>query len=53
LIDREFASRLRWHGRLDAAREASKYAVRSLRRPAGLSIGIILAFALGIGDKSR
>src|SRR5262245_56922290 len=51
-IDREYATQERWRSRLDALQEAIKYAVRSLRRTPGLSLGIILAFALGIGANS-
>jgi putative ABC transport system permease protein len=48
-IDRGTAARRRWRLRLGAAGQTVKFAVRSLRRAPGLSLGIIAAFALGIG----
>jgi predicted permease len=48
-IDEVAARRRRWSGRLDALRQSLVYAVRSLARSPGLSLGVILAFALGIG----
>jgi predicted permease len=48
-IDRAAERRRRWTARLDALGEACRFAVRGLRRSPGLSMGIVLAFALGIG----
>ena len=48
-IDRDVAVRRRWSERLDATRQSMAYAIRSLSRTPTLSIGVILAFALGIG----
>ncbi|MEX2281315.1 MAG: ABC transporter permease [Gemmatimonadota bacterium] len=48
-IDRDFARQLRWHDRLGALGDAIKYAWRSMSYAPGLSVGIVVAFALGIG----
>ena len=48
-IDRGTAARRRWSDRLDIARQSVRYAIRSLTRSPGLTAGVILAFALGIG----
>jgi predicted permease len=48
-IDRGAAAQERWRGRLHATRETVRHAARSVVRSPGLSFGIVLAFALGIG----
>lgn len=48
-IDRGLETRMRWAERWDATRQAVQFAVRSLSRSPGLSLGVIIAFALGIG----
>jgi putative ABC transport system permease protein len=48
-MDRAMAARRRWSERWDITRQSVRYAVRSLARSPGLALGIILAFALGIG----
>jgi putative ABC transport system permease protein len=48
-IDRATAARRRWAVRLDVVLQSVHYAVRSLVRTPGLALGVILAFALGIG----
>ena len=48
-IDAEAERKRQWTDRLDALRMSVGYAIRSLARSPGLSLGIILTFALGIG----
>ena len=48
-IDRAVETKRRWTDRLDVAGQSLRYAVRSLGRSPGLAVGVILAFALGIG----
>jgi predicted permease len=48
-IDRVAAVRQRWAWRVDALRDVVKHAARSVARSPALSLGIVLAFALGIG----
>src|SRR5688500_13716753 len=48
-IDHELERKIRWTDRLGAARDALKYAWRSMSHAPGLSAGIVIAFALGIG----
>lgn len=48
-IDRGTAARRKWRVRLSAFAQTTKFAIRSLRRAPGLSTGVIVAFALGIG----
>jgi hypothetical protein len=48
-IDRVAAVRRRWAWRVDALRDVVKHAARSVARSPALSLGIVLAFALGIG----
>jgi putative ABC transport system permease protein len=49
-IDNVTAARRRWSQRWDIAHQSVRYAVRSLARSPGLALGIVLAFALGIGS---
>jgi predicted permease len=42
----------RWLNGVDALAMSVRFALRSLRRTPGLSVGVILAFALGIGANS-
>jgi predicted permease len=51
-IDRGAAARRRWGERGDALLHTVRFAWRSLVRSRGLSVGIVLAFALGIGANS-
>jgi putative ABC transport system permease protein len=48
-IDRGTAVRRRWSERLDGAATTVRHAWRGIGRTPGLALGIILAFALGIG----
>src|SRR5690606_11145962 len=48
-LDRSRERRMRWSERLEAAGEAVREAVRGLARTPGMTIGIIVVFALGIG----
>ncbi|CAN5742440.1 hypothetical protein BH23GEM10_BH23GEM10_12700 [soil metagenome] len=48
-IDRAVETRRRLKDHVDAASYSLRYALRSLARSPGLSIGVIIAFALGIG----
>ncbi|MBR9990248.1 MAG: ABC transporter permease [Gemmatimonadetes bacterium] len=48
-IDRGVETKRRWAERWDATRQAVQFAARSLSRSPGLSLGVIIAFALGIG----
>jgi predicted permease len=48
-IDRRASAQARWLQRWEAVRDTAKYALRGIIRSPALSIGIILAFALGIG----
>jgi predicted permease len=48
-IDHGASVRLRWSERWDAIRQTARFAARGLARSPGLSLGIVLAFALGIG----
>ena len=48
-IDRATVARERWSARVDAVRETARHAVRSMLRARALSVGIVLAFGLGIG----
>ncbi len=52
MINREQTSSERWLNRWDALAMSGRLALRSLRRTPGLSLGVILAFALGIGANS-
>jgi predicted permease len=49
MIDRRTERRLRWAGRWEAVRDTVKHAVRSVLRTPALGVGVVLAFALGIG----
>ncbi len=48
-LDRSRERRMRWRDRLEAAGEAMRHAVRGLVRTPGMTLGIVLVFALGIG----
>lgn len=48
-IDRRTAARIRWSHRTESARDTVRQALRSVVRAPALAIGIVLAFALGIG----
>jgi predicted permease len=48
-IDGSAARREQWSRRLEGVRGTLKYAVRGIVRSPGLSLGIVLAFALGLG----
>jgi predicted permease len=48
-IDSKAWAQARWMQRWDAVHDTMKYALRGIIRSPALSIGIILAFALGIG----
>ena len=48
-LDRSRERRMRWSERLEAAGEAVREAVRGLTRTPGMTFGIIVVFALGIG----
>lgn len=48
-LDRSRERRVRWSGRIEAAGEAMREAVRGLTRAPGMTLGIILVFALGVG----
>jgi hypothetical protein len=48
-IDRRTALHRRLRDRLDVARQSMVWAVRSVTRSPGLALGVVLAFALGIG----
>jgi predicted permease len=48
-IGKGVETKRRWQDRIDVGRQSLKYAVRSLGRSPGLAIGVIIAFALGIG----
>jgi predicted permease len=48
-IDRAVEAKRRWIDRFDVGQQSLKYAMRSLGRSPGLAIGVIIAFALGIG----
>lgn len=49
MIDRRTERRLRWAARWEAVRDTLRHAGRSVLRAPGLAVGVILAFALGIG----
>ena len=49
IIDRSRERRMQWSDRLDAARNALHHAVRGLARTPGMTIGIVVVFALGVG----
>lgn len=48
-IDRRRATRNQWAVRWDALGQSLRFAVRALLRSPGLTLGVVLAFALGIG----
>lgn len=48
-IDRTLEAKRRWTNRIEATSHTIRYALRSLARSPGLALGVILAFALGIG----
>ncbi|HEX6134003.1 MAG TPA: ADOP family duplicated permease [Longimicrobiales bacterium] len=48
-IDRRSERRQRWVARWEAVRDTARHAVRSVVRAPALAVGIVLAFALGIG----
>jgi predicted permease len=48
-IDRRTESMQRWAARLEAVRDTMRHAARGVVRAPGLTLGIVLAFALGIG----
>lgn len=48
-LDRSRERRMQWSDRLDAAGEAMRHALRGLLRTPGMTLGIVLVFALGIG----
>ncbi|HEU5210965.1 MAG TPA: ADOP family duplicated permease [Longimicrobiales bacterium] len=48
-LNRSRERRMRWSGRLGAAGEAVREAVRGLTRTPGMTIGIVVVFALGVG----
>ncbi|MCI0434404.1 MAG: ADOP family duplicated permease [Gemmatimonadetes bacterium] len=48
-IDRGMRARRRWANRLDATEKTMKHVMRGIVRSPGLSTGVIVAFALGIG----
>jgi len=49
MLDRSVAQRERWSYRLDALRDVVRHAWRGVLRAPALALGIVLAFALGIG----
>ena len=49
IIDRSRERRMQWSDRLDAARSAVHHAVRGLARTPGMTFGIVVVFALGVG----
>ncbi|MGH7574334.1 MAG: ADOP family duplicated permease [Longimicrobiales bacterium] len=48
-IDRAAARRRRWRMRIGGIGDAARFAVRGITRSPGLSLGIVLIFALGLG----
>lgn len=48
-LDRSMERRMRWSDRLEAFGEAMRLALRNLVRTPGMTAGIVLVFALGIG----
>jgi tetrahydromethanopterin S-methyltransferase subunit F len=48
-IDRRVARRLRWRARVGAVRDTVVHAGRSVARTPALALGVVIAFALGIG----
>jgi putative ABC transport system permease protein len=48
-LDRSAAMKQSWQATWEAVGQTAKYALRGMLRSPGLSLGIVLAFALGIG----
>jgi putative ABC transport system permease protein len=48
-IDTGYEQRRRWRDRVDVVRQSVGYALRGFGRSPGLTLGIVLTFALGIG----
>jgi predicted permease len=48
-VDRGTVARRRWSERFDVVATTIRHAWRGLRRTPGLAVGVVLAFALGIG----
>jgi len=48
-LNRRRERRMRWSGRLEGASDAMREAVRGLVRTPGMTIGIVVVFALGVG----